>query len=167
MSTTEGPPSVPSAWPGITWSWSRFDELSLRQLQHIFAVRQRVFVVEQKCVFLDVDGCDERARHLAAWSTEQAEPLGYARVLEPGVKYDEVSIGRVITCGEGRGCGLGREVVRRAIVGAQAVWPGMSIRISAQSRLERFYEEFGFSIVGARYLEDGIDHTEMVLAGTV
>jgi ElaA protein len=166
MSPTDAAPFEPASWPGMSWSWSRFDELSLRQLQHIFAVRQRVFVVEQECVFLDIDGCDERARHLAAWSTGQEEPVGYARVLEPGVKYDEVSIGRVVTCGSGRGCGLGREVVRRAIGGAAAVWPGAAIRISAQSRLERFYAEFGFVVVGGRYLEDGIDHTEMVLAGT-
>ena len=154
----------PPAWAGITWSWSPFDALSLRQLQHIFAVRQRVFVVEQQCVFQDIDGCDERAFHLAAWSEAQAEPVAYARVLEPGVKYDEVSIGRVTTSGIGRGCGLGRELVRRAIVGAGAQWPGVSIRIGAQSRLERFYAEFGFVAVGARYLEDGIDHTEMLLA---
>ena len=83
-------------------------------------------------------------------------------MLDPGVKYPEASIGRVITLGAGRGIGLGRELVARAIARAAEVWPGRAIRISAQTRLERFYEEFGFVAVGAPYLEDGIDHTEML-----
>ena len=155
--------AAPSDTAAIDWRWRRFDDLALRELQHIFAARQRVFVVEQDCIFLDIDGCDERAFHLAAWSPLQAEPLAYARVLDPGVKYPEVSIGRVVTSGVGRGCGLGREVVRRAIEGARAAWPAAPIRIGAQSRLEHFYATFGFVAVGVPYLEDGIDHTEMVL----
>ena len=147
----------------VTWRWSRFDSLAVRDLQHIFAARQRVFVVEQDCVFLDIDGCDEQAFHLAAWSPAQTDPLAYARVLDPGVKYAEVSIGRVLTSGAGRGRGLGREVVQRAIAGARRTWPGTAIRIGAQSRLERFYASLGFAAVGTPYLEDGIDHTEMLL----
>jgi len=149
----------------LRWRWCPFGDLSVRELQYIYSVRQRVFALEQQCIYLDVDGCDERAYHLAAWSSAQREPLAYARVLEPGAKYDDVSIGRVVTWGAGRGCGLGRELMARAIEGARGVWPGRPIRISAQSRLERFYEGFGFASVGAAYLEDGILHTEMVLAG--
>jgi ElaA protein len=151
------------ALAGLDWRWRRFDALQLRELQHILAVRQRVFVLEQQCVFLDVDGCDEQAFHLAAWSSADREPLAYARVLDPGVKCDEVSIGRVLTSGAGRGCGLGREVFARAITGAAEAWPGAPIRISAQTRLERFYAGFGFVAMGAPYVEDGIDHTEMLL----
>jgi len=146
----------------LAWRWCRFDDLGVRELQHIYAARQLVFAIEQQCIYLDVDGCDESAWHLAAWSTVQREPLAYARVLDPGVKYPEASIGRVITLGAGRGIGLGRELVARAIARAAEVWPGRAIRISAQTRLERFYEEFGFVAVGAPYLEDGIDHTEML-----
>lgn len=148
--------------PELAWRWCRFDALELRELQYILAARQRVFALEQQCIYLDVDGCDESAYHLAAWSSAQREPLAYARVLDPGVKYDEISIGRVITVGAGRGVGLGRELVAKAIAHAAQVWPGGAIRISAQSRLERFYEEFGFVAVGPPYLEDGIDHTEML-----
>jgi ElaA protein len=148
---------------GIDWRWRRFEALDLRELQNIYAARQRVFAIEQQCLYLDVDGADEQAFHLAAWSAAQREPLAYARVLDPGVKYDEVSIGRVITTGAGRGCGLGRELMARAIAEAVAAWPGQAIRISAQSRLERFYRSFGFESVGPPYLEDGIDHTEMLL----
>jgi ElaA protein len=149
----------------LDWRWRRFDALGVRELQHIYAARQRVFALEQRCIYLDVDGCDEGAFHLAAWSPLQREPLAYARVLDPGVKYaGEVSIGRVLTVGEGRGRGLGRLLVARSIAEARRCWPGTSIRISAQSRLERFYAEFGFVVQGAQYLEDGIDHTEMLLA---
>jgi ElaA protein len=147
----------------VEWRWRPFDALSVHELQYIYAARQRVFSIEQACIYLDADGCDDRAFHLAAWAPRQREPLAYARVIEPGVKYEEASIGRVITLGAGRGCGLGREVVARAIAGAARAWPGVAIRISAQTRLERFYESFGFAIVGAPYLEDGIDHTEMLL----
>jgi ElaA protein len=146
----------------LRWRWCRFDDLGVRELQHIFAARQRVFAVEQQCIYLDIDGCDESAWHLAAWSPVQREPFAYARVLDPGVKYPEASIGRVITVGAGRGIGLGREVVARAIAGATEAWPGGALRISAQTRLERFYERFGFVAVGAPYLEDGIEHTEML-----
>jgi ElaA protein len=149
--------------PGLDWRWRRFDALELRELQYIYAARQRVFAIEQRCIYLDVDGCDERAFHLAAWSPVQKEPLAYARVIDPGVKYEEASIGRVITTGAGRGRGVGRELMARAIAHASATWPGGAIRISAQTRLERFYEGFGFTSVGPPYLEDGIDHTEMLL----
>jgi ElaA protein len=151
-----------SATPDPVWRWCRFDDLSVRELQHIYAARQRVFAIEQQCIYLDVDGYDESAWHLAAWSPAQREPLAYARILDPGAKYEEASIGRVITVGAGRGIGLGRELVARAIAAIDQVWPGGAIRISAQTRLERFYAGFGFVAVGPPYLEDGIDHTEML-----
>ena len=150
----------------IDWRWRRFDALTLRELERIYAARQRVFALEQQCIYLDVDGCDEHAFHLAAWSPRQREPLAYARVIDPGVKYVEASIGRVVTIDAGRGCGLGRELMTRAIAHTASVWPGAAIRISAQTRLERFYESLGFVIAGAPYVEDGIDHTEMFLPAT-
>jgi ElaA protein len=94
-------------------------------------------------------------------------PLAYARLLDPGVKYAEPSMGRVITTAAARGTGLGRQLVRRAIELSARVHPGLGMRISAQSRLERFYEEAGFAVVGERYLEDGIPHTEMVLSDSI
>lgn len=153
-----------AAFPGLAWRVARFDDLSVHELQNIFMARQQVFVVEQACAYLDADGGDETAFHLAAWSTAQRAPLAYARVVDPGVKYAEASIGRVLTTTAGRGCGLGREVVRRAIAQAGAAWPGTRIRISAQSRLVSFYVGFGFWTAGPEYLEDGIPHTEMLLA---
>jgi ElaA protein len=134
----------------------------VRELQYIHMARQAVFVVEQGCAFLDADGLDERAHHLAAWSPLQREPLAYARLLAPGAKYAEASIGRVLTTAAARGRGLGRETMVRALAHVAGTWPGVAVRISAQSRLERFYASLGFVVAGPRYLEDGIDHTEMV-----
>ncbi len=150
-----------------TWRWCRFDELSVHELQNILRARQQVFAIEQNCVYLDIDGCDEHSFHLAAWAPGVREPLAYARIVEPGVKYAEPSIGRVITTAPARGSGLGRELMRRAVEHAGRAFPGQGIRISAQSRLEAFYAGFGFTIVGERYMEDGIPHTEMLLAPTL
>jgi len=150
--------------PELRWRCCAFEALSVHELQAIYMARQQVFVIEQACPYQDADGCDDRCWHLAAWTAAQREPLAYARIVAPGVKYAEPSIGRVLTTAAGRGSGLGRELMRRAIVHARATFPGQGIRISAQSRLEGFYAGLGFVIVGERYLEDGIPHTEMLLA---
>lgn len=146
----------------LTWRWCRFDELDVFELDAIYRARQQVFVIEQQCVYLDADGLDAQSFHLAAWSADRSVPLAYARVVHPGQKYAEPSIGRVITTGAARGTGLGRALVRRAIAHCGEAFPSHAIRISAQTRLERLYAEFGFAAVGAPYMEDGIPHTEML-----
>lgn len=157
--------SLPPSPIPVSWRSCRFDELTLRELQFIYMARQQVFAIEQNCIYLDADGCDEPAWHVAAWSEAQQMPLAYARLIDPGVKYAEPSMGRVITTAAGRGTGLGRELVRRVIELSWRVYPGQGLRISAQSRLEAFYGDAGFVIVGERYLEDGISHTEMLRNG--
>jgi ElaA protein len=157
-------PDGSARWPGLEWRWCRFEALELRQLQAIHGARQQVFVVEQACAFLDADAWDEGSFHLAAWLPGNREPLAYARVIDPGLKHEEPSIGRVLTTSAARGRGLGRELVRRAIACSRDAWPGYAIRISAQSRLEAFYAAFGFMPVGAAYVEDGIEHIDMLLA---
>ena len=149
---------------GRDWRWRRFEALAVPDLQRIHAARQQVFAIEQQCIFQDADACDERAWHLACWSSRQWEPLAYARVLDPGVKYAEPSIGRVLTTAGSRGTGLGRELMAHAVSLTRLQWPGAGIRISAQARLSVFYGGMGFTAAGAPYLEDGIDHIEMVLA---
>ena len=104
----------------LRWRWCRFEALGVVELQHIYAARQQVFAIEQQCIYLDVDGYDEAAYHLAAWSDAHRMPLAYARLLDPGVKYAEPSMGRVITTAPARGTGLGRELVRR-VIAASAV----------------------------------------------
>ena len=148
----------------ITWRWCRFDELDVHALDAIYRARQQVFSIEQACVYLDADGFDAHSFHLAAWSGDRTVPLAYARVVHPGQKYAEPSIGRVMTTHAARGTGLGRELVRRAVAHCSEAFPGQAIRISAQARLERFYAEFSFAVVGAPYIEDGIAHTEMLRA---
>lgn len=147
----------------IQWEWRSFAELSPEELYAIIAVREAVFVVEQDCAYLDADGLDRRSRHLMAW--RDGELLAYLRLLEPGSKYPEASIGRVLTVPPVRGTGLGREMLARGVARAEADFPGTGIRISAQAHLEKFYAEFGFDRVSEPYDEDGILHIEMFRKG--
>lgn len=152
------------ATPSINWRCARLHELSPLELQRIHIARQQVFAVEQNCVFQDADEVDEHSAHLAAWR-EDGVLLAYARIVDPGLKYTEPSIGRVLTTSTARGSGVGRALVRRAVEQAVAAFPGRGVRISAQLRLAPFYAEAGFVSVGEPYLEDGMPHIEMLRAG--
>lgn len=149
----------------LDWRWSRFDELSPDELYTILQLRQMVFIVEQRCPYLDADGLDAGAWHLRGWLTEggHGDVLGaYVRILPPGLKYEEPSIGRVVTHPRLRRTGLGKQLMREAIRRVEMLAPGMAVRIGAQRYLEHFYEEFGFAVDSAPYDEDGIMHVEMV-----
>jgi ElaA protein len=150
--------------PQVEWQWKRFAELTPAELYAFLAARAAVFVVEQRCAFQDLDFADECAWHLLGWSSaNHARALAaYLRLVDPGRKYAEPSIGRVLTTAPFRGLGLGREVMREGLARAAALYPGSPIRIGAQQRLERFYVELGFRTVSAPYDEDGIDHVEML-----
>ena len=141
----------------LTWHDEPFAALSGRQVYAISVLRERVFVVEQNCVYLDADGLDLDSRHLWAES-EAGEIVAYLRVVPAGMKFDEISIGRVITAPEARGTGLGRELMRRGITAVGA----KTIRIGAQAHLEKFYGELGFVRASDEYDEDGIPHIEML-----
>jgi len=166
MTTPTEPAAATEATADVQWRACAFDQLSVRELNNIFMARQMVFSIEQNCVYLDADGHDQEAWHVAAWSPAHRVPLAYARVIPPGIKYAEPSIGRVITTSAARGTGLGRELVKRSIAVTRELFPGQGIRISAQSRLEHFYESFGFVVQGEQYMEDDIPHTEMLLPPT-
>jgi len=141
----------------INWRWATFADLTLTDLYALLALRQRVFVVEQKCAYLDADGLDAGAWHLLV-RTKQL--VGGLRVLPAGTRSAEVSIGRVCTAPEARKMGLGREMMRRTI----ARFGDRALTLSAQLYLQKFYEEFGFVPVGAPYDEDGIPHLRMIRA---
>ncbi len=160
-------PIVSPNSPALNWQQARLAELSAVALARIYRARQQVFSIEQNCVYLDADEADEQSYHLAAWSSAQDLPLAYARLVDPGVKYAEPSMGRVITTSAARGVGLGRELVQRVLALSDQVHPGQGIRISAQSRLLRFYSELGFEAVGEDYMEDGIPHIEMLRRGAL
>jgi len=143
----------------FNWQWCRLQELSALQLYALFAARESVFVVEQRCVYQELDGRDFEASHLIAWAgTEVAACL---RVLAPGAKLSQPTIGRVMTAKGFRGRGLGRELMERALKHVDEVYP-QSVRISAQAHLEKFYRSFSFEPVSEPYIEDGIPHIEMV-----
>lgn len=144
----------------IDWRFARFDELSPGEIHDLYRLRAAIFVVEQACAFQDLDGADPQSWHLLG--RRDGELLAYARLVPPGVKYDEPSIGRIVTAHPVRRTGLGRTLVREALARAEKLWPGRAVRIGAQQRLEKFYEDFGFVTASAPYDEDGIAHVEMV-----
>ena len=151
-----------SRGPDLQWQWCRLGELSAEQVYAVLAARVEIFVVEQNCAYQDLDGLDADAEHLIAWSGK--EVAGYLRVLGPGTRFDDPSIGRIITTRPFRGSGLGREVVAKGIERTHMRYPGRPVRISAQKYLEKFYRDFGFVTVSEPYLEDGIPHVEMLLS---
>ena len=144
----------------MRWQWHRFVDLGVDNLHDALQLRSRVFILEQG-PFLDVDGFDRQSWHLLG-RDESGTLQACLRVVDPGLKYDEPSIGRVVTAAEVRRTGLGRELMRVGLQGCQLHWPGRGVRISAQQRLQRFYEDLGFVAVGQAYGEDGIPHLEML-----
>ena len=150
--------------PAIDWEWRRFDELSGADLYAVMASRQDVFILEQTCLYPDLDGNDQGAHHLLGWRTVDGERVlaAYLRCLAPGVKFDEMSLGRVLTTKGARGGGSGRALLAEGIARAERQHPGQRIRIEAQHHLEAFYAGFGFVTVSAPYDEDGIMHVDML-----
>jgi ElaA protein len=142
----------------INWQWCHLQDLSTDQLYAVFAAREAVFVVEQNCAYQELDGLDAEAVHLVAWSG--SEVAAYLRVLEPGSRFEQISIGRVMTAKAFRGRRLGRECMERALRHIDEVY-AEDVRISAQSYLEQFYRSFGFETASQPYMEDGIPHIEM------
>ena len=148
----------------VTWQWCRFAELRPDELYEVVRLREAVFVVEQNCPYPDADGRDPRAWHLLGWQDTEKERIlaAYARVFEPGVRYTEASIGRVVTAQSVRGTGVGRRLMAEALRRVESLAPGGKIKLAAQRRLEEFYAEFGFTAVSEPYEEDGINHIDMV-----
>lgn len=143
----------------LKWKCVPFVELSLEELYAIIRLRNEVFVVEQNCVFQDADNKDQFCHHLMAWDGNTL--AAYARLVPPGVIYDEVSIGRVITSKPYRGAGTGRKLMHNAIVNSALIFGEKNIKIGAQLYLKKMYESFGFQQVGEAYIEDGIPHIYM------
>ena len=144
----------------MNWTWRRFADLGVDNLHDALQLRCRVFILEQG-PYLDVDGVDRASWHLLG-RDDTGTLVAYLRVVDPGAKYAEPSIGRVVTAPEARGIGLGRALMREGLAGSAERWRGQPVRISAQARLQRFYAELGFSAASDEYLEDGIPHLEML-----
>lgn len=149
--------------PKIEWQCGELSSLSPRDLYAAMQLRQKVFVVEQSCAYLDADGIDLDAHHLLGWSDNRGyrKLIAYARLLPPRIRYAESSVGRVATHPDVRGAGVGRALMEEAIARIESSGWGSEIRIAAQMYLERFYEGFGFRRVTEPYLEDNIWHVDM------
>ena len=145
---------------GLQWKSAQFDELGRHELYAVLQLRSAVFVVEQNCLFQDMDGADAQAIHLLG--SRGGALLAYARCFAPGIKFAEASIGRIATRLDARGGGLGHQLVEKAVDLILKSWGPQPIRIGAQARLKAFYQQHGFDDTGIAYVEDGIDHLEMV-----
>lgn len=148
----------------IHWQLLPFAALSGAQMYEVMQLRSEVFVVEQNCVFPDMDGKDAQCMHLLGTQQVDGKPQlqAYARCLPKGLAFAEVSIGRVVTRPSARGMGLGHPLIKEAIAACEATWGPQPIRIGAQARLKSFYEQHGFVDMHLPYMEDGIAHLEML-----
>lgn len=144
----------------MKWKLKIFDQLSIHELYAILQIRMQVFVLEQRCFYLDVDDIDKKSLHLFAVN-EDGEILAYARLIPPGVVYDEPSFGRVLTRQDMRGTGLGRQLVAKAIEVMEQEFHTTAIKISAQSQLEKFYNAYRFITCGPEYLDAEMPHLPM------
>jgi len=144
----------------LKWTCPAFPQLTTGELYTILAARQAVFVVEQQCPFLEIDGLDPQCRHLLGRNNDTL--IAYCRIVPPGVKYNVPSIGRVLTTAAGRGQGYGIALMQQAERITGELYPGRDILVAAQTYLEKFYNRFGFYSTGHTYLEDDIPHIDML-----
>jgi ElaA protein len=147
----------------IAWQVRHYVDLSREEVYEILALRQEVFVVEQHCAYLDADGRDRCGYHLLG-RDPRGVLIAYLRILDPGSRFAEPSIGRVLVRQEHRGKGLGVALMQEGMRQCARLYPGQPIRISAQQYLRRFYENLGFVCPGDGHPvdEDGIPHIEMI-----
>ena len=146
----------------ITFQCLLFDQLTLKQLYELLALRTEVFIVEQNCPFQDADGKDMVAHHCLGYD-ETGALVAYTRLFDLNLSYEGyISIGRVVTAKKVRGLGVGQHLMTYSIAQCNELYGPQPIKIGAQQYLLRFYESFGFQSTGEDYLEDGIPHTIMI-----
>ena len=144
----------------MKFEFKPFDALTLNELYNILQLRAEIFVVEQDCIYNDLDGLDRVAIH--QFLKKEGEIIAYSRLLKPGTRFSEYSIGRVVVKQSARGNRLGIEMMNEAKNFIINQWKATKIKVSAQKYLRKFYEDLGFEIVTEEYLEDGIPHFGMV-----
>jgi ElaA protein len=145
----------------MKWRSKNFNDLSPFDLYSIMVLRQKVFIIEQECLYQDLDNCDQNSLHLRGLIDMQLAT--YARIVPPGTKYREAaSIGRVVVDPMFRKAGLGKKLMHQAIQVVRRKYGAVPIHISAQAHLaNKFYESLGFEAIGNVYQEDGIPHVGM------
>ena len=137
-----------------------FEELTKRELYDILQLRSEVFVVEQNCVYQDIDGKDHRALHILGFKNNKL--IAYTRAFKPGDYFEEASIGRVVVKKSERSKGYAASVMKASIQAVNNIYRELTIKVSAQTYLRDFYNDLGFHQVGEEYLEDGIPHIAMI-----
>ena len=161
----------------LEWRWKPFTDLTALEVYDMLEARNAVFVVEQQCIYNDVDGLDKDAWHLLAYSrtankrvpdagggagqADHPSLAGYLRVLLPDASDGDIRIGRVLTVSEFRRIGLGRSMLEQALKHIVAQWPDAAIKLHAQAHLQMFYGAFGFEPISEVHDEDGIPHVWM------
>lgn len=151
--------------PGLQWRCLPFQALSADTLYRLLRLRSEVFVVEQACVFLDMDGLDKQCLHVLGEVVDQHGNVhlhASTRLVPPGVAFAEASIGRVVTAPAARRGGIGHALMAESVRLLELLWGPQPIRIGAQAHLESFYNRHGFVSDNKPYIEDGIPHLEMV-----
>ena len=146
----------------IRWQWYEWAQLPPDVLYGFLKLRSDIFVVEQNCVFSDMDGVDPLCDHLCGFD-DKGLVLVYLRLLPPGLKFPEVSLGRLVTSPDARRGGCAREALRLGLERLRQKFPGHTVRIGGQQYMEKFYASVGFVSTGQPYLEDGIPHVEMLM----
>ncbi|OZV70861.1 GNAT family N-acetyltransferase [Winogradskyella aurantia] len=139
-----------------------FKELNTQELYDLLQLRSEVFVVEQDCVYQDIDNKDQNAMHILAYKTNVL--VAYTRIFKPGDYFEEASIGRVVVKAPERQNKLGYSIMKTSVDAVNALYETNTIRISAQTYLKKFYNNLGFMEVGEEYFEDGIPHINMVMS---
>ncbi|MBC7722062.1 MAG: GNAT family N-acetyltransferase [Pedobacter sp.] len=147
----------------LQWHCKSFETLTNIELYALLRLRSEVFVVEQNCVFLDMDNKDQTCYHLLGYDGENL--VSAARLLGPNTAYQQMSIGRVVSSPAYRGTGAGKALMQQAIIACYQLFENGDIKIGAQLYLKAFYESFGFVQTSEVYDEDGIDHIEMIKKG--
>jgi len=145
----------------MNWISKPFDELTPHELYAIMQLRNEVFVVEQNCVFQDADNKDQYCHHVMCFENEKL--VAYARIVPAGISYVETSIGRVVTSPSIRGTGIGSLLLQHTLDTTFSLYGNVRLKIGAQLYLKKFYESFSFKQTSDIYLEDDIQHIEMVL----
>ena len=137
-----------------------FHELTIQELYNILQLRSEVFVVEQNCIYQDIDGKDQKAVHI--FIKENKDVLAYSRVFNEGEYFENPSIGRVVVKKEKRGTELGKKIMVEGAKYIKETFTNKKIEISAQKYLKDFYKDLGYKFTGNEYLEDGIPHIRMI-----
>ena len=148
----------------VNWSCLRLSEMTVQRVHEILKTRQEVFVLEQRCLYPDIDDIDISCFHMMGYNSNQTL-VAYCRLIEPGIVFNELAIGRVLITKQYRGMGLARRLMFEAHKYCETVIGSKEIRLNAQLYLQKFYEDIGYECVSNPYDDDGVMHIEMLRTG--